>query len=117
MKRTLIAATMLPLALTACDLGSDPVVTPPMPTVVVRPASLTLGVGATDSLFAFMTGVATSADRTLEWSAGDTLVVRVTALSPPDHALVTGRAAGTTAVTAAWHADPTVRASAAVMVR
>ncbi len=118
MKRTIVAAALLALPCAACGLGSDPTLNPPPnPAVVVRPASLILAVGATDTLIAFMTGVESNADRTVNWSAGDTTVVRVTVLSPPDHALVSGRSAGTTGVTATWRTDPTVRASAAVMVR
>ncbi len=116
--RRKIVATLLPaLVVAACGLGSDPTLNPPpAPSMVVRPQSLSLALGATDTLFAFVTGVATGADRTMDWSAGDTTIVRVTTLSPPDHALVTGRNAGTTAVIVAWRADPTVRASAEITV-
>ncbi len=107
----------IPLAVAACSLGTDPTVLPPVPVVAIRPAALDLAPGGTDSLFAFVSGVASSANRTMDWTVGDTTVVRLTVLSPPDHALVTGLRSGTTAVTAAWHSDPTVRASSAVMVR
>lgn len=118
MKRNIVALLVVALACPACELGSDPTLNPPpVPSMVVRPASLIVAVGAADTLFAFVTGVDASADRTIDWSVGDTAIVGVTTLSPPDHALVTGRRAGTTAVTAAWRTDPTVRSSAAVMVR
>ncbi len=113
-----IAATFgVALLLGACGLSSDPVVTPSGPLIAVRPPSLTLAVGATDTLFAFMSGIDSGADRTMDWSAGDTTIVRVTTVTPPDHALVLGLKAGTTAVTVSWRKDPTVRAMSAVMVR
>ena len=115
MKAMTLPALLLALGSSACILA-DPTVTPPVPVVAVRPASLTVAVGAADTILAFVTGVSTDADRTIDWSAGDTAVVRVTTLSPPDRALVAGRKAGTTAVIATWHTDPTVRASAAVTV-
>ncbi len=118
MRRALVAAVLLAVPVVGCGFGSeDPIVTPPGPAIAVRPASLILALGSTDTVFALITGVATGADRTMQWSAGDTTVVRITALSPPDHALVTGLKPGTTAVTAAWRADPTVRGSAEVIVR
>jgi len=117
MNASRLVGAALALVVAACGLVSDPTVTPAVPTVVVRPGALTLAVGATDTLFAFMTGVDGGADRTMDWSAGDTTVVRVTALSPPDHALVLGRKAGTTTATATWRHDPTVQAQSAVTVR
>ncbi len=117
MRGRIAAPLLLVLGLTGCGLGEDPTGTPPVPAMVVRPPALIVAVGATDTLFAFVTGVATGTDRTMEWSAGDTTIVRLTTLSPPDHALVIGRQTGTTAVIATWRADPTVKATATVTVR
>ncbi len=117
MKSSRVAGAALALVVAACGLGSDPTLNPPPdPMMVVRPPSLIIALGATDSLFAFVTGVATGADRTMNWSVGDTTIVHLTTLSPPDHALVTGRAAGTTAVTVAWRTDPNVRAISSITV-
>ncbi len=118
MKYRTLAVTLMATAVAACGMfAGDPTITPPVPTMAIIPTEATVAVGAGDTLLAYVSGVAASADRTVDWSVGDTAVVRVTALTPPDHVLVIGRQAGTTTVTASWHVDPSVRAAATVTVR
>ncbi len=118
MRYRALGVTLMTAAVAACGMfAGDPIITPPVPTMAIIPTEVTVAVGAGDTLLAYVSGVAASADRTVDWSVGDTAVVRVTALTPPDHVLVIGRQAGTTTVTASGHAEPTVRASATVTVR
>lgn len=113
MKPSSVLVLFMMLFVVACRKVSP---TQESPKLMLAPGSLTLAVGAADTLTAVLTGVGNFQDHTLDWSSADTMVVRISKVLSPNQAVVFAQNAGSTRVLVAWRADPHVGAVADVTV-